>query len=290
MSFQFSNLTSNSSKTMQFKLCNACEKSYLRTSEYFNLCAKNKDGITSSCRECNRKIKAQSRAKLKDTKPPCKAPNCAKLSREAGYCTKHYQQMKAHGKVFERTAGDPNFIEFTEECLLLHIYNGHKGTEKDQILKAKIMIDHDCLDLVQGNYWMLQKQVDKLYEKVVMHNGRSLRKKGFRKAVLLEKLILGIENETHLHVIMKNGNPFDLRRENLTILNKSERGIRARKNENFDNKYKGVYFAKREQKWQAYIGFHNRRISGGYFDTEEEAFKKRQELELEYFGEVIQNA
>jgi hypothetical protein len=123
---------------MQLSSCKKCAKSYPKTSEYFNLCSKNKDGLTSSCRECNRKIKAQSRAKLKDTKPPCKAPNCSKLSREAGYCTKHYQQMKVHGKVFRKTAGDPNFIEHTEECLLVHIYNGHKGTEKETDYSAGI--------------------------------------------------------------------------------------------------------------------------------------------------------
>ncbi len=46
----------------------------------------------------------------------------------------------------------------------------------------------------------------------------------------------------------------------------------------------GVSWNKRKNKWEAAIGFQNRRIFLGYFDKWEDAVKSRQVAELEYYG------
>lgn len=46
----------------------------------------------------------------------------------------------------------------------------------------------------------------------------------------------------------------------------------------------GVSWNKRKNKWEAAIGFQNRRIFLGYFDKWEDAVKSRQAAELEYYG------
>lgn len=53
--------------------------------------------------------------------------------------------------------------------------------------------------------------------------------------------------------------------------------------------FKGVYFNKSRNKWEAYINIHNRKISLGRYFTIEEAIKVRKEAENKYFKPLLQD-
>lgn len=50
---------------------------------------------------------------------------------------------------------------------------------------------------------------------------------------------------------------------------------------------KGVSWSKEKQKWRAYISIDNKSKHIGYFDSIDDAFKKRQEISKQLFGEFI---
>lgn len=63
--------------------------------------------------------------------------------------------------------------------------------------------------------------------------------------------------------------------------------LTSKKPKNNTSGVKGVTWNIRKQKWQARIGFKNRRISLGYFDTLEAAAKARALAEEEYFQPIL---
>lgn len=63
--------------------------------------------------------------------------------------------------------------------------------------------------------------------------------------------------------------------------------LTAKKSKNNTSGVKGVWWHIKEQKWQAAIGFKNKRIYLGSFDTLEAAAKARALAEEEYFQPIL---
>jgi hypothetical protein len=80
-----------------------------------------------------------------------------------------------------------------------------------------------------------------------------------------------------------NHNGLDNRRANLRIVTQEQNMWNKRKN--YNTRYKGVSWLKRNSKWQVKIGYKNKRIFIGYFDDEESAAKAYDAKARELFGE-----
>lgn len=86
------------------------------------------------------------------------------------------------------------------------------------------------------------------------------------KKQYLHRLIM--KAPSHLQVDHINGDRLDNRKENLRLcMNKSN----ARNKRQFKGKFKGVYFAKQQNKWTAQITFNRKCTYLGQYETPEEA-------------------
>ncbi len=72
---------------------------------------------------------------------------------------------------------------------------------------------------------------------------------------------------------------------NLRWVNASQNNMNSRKNTKAFSSFKGVYFNKRANKWQAYIKFGEKLTHLGVFENEKEAAKKYNEAAILHFGE-----
>lgn len=173
-----------------------------------------------------------------------------------GYCSKHYQQMKLHGKILKRTRYDENKIidcgDYCEICL----YSG--CSEQKEIARTKI--DKNDLDKVKKYKWGLNKQgyVRNASNKKFLHQLILGKKKGF------------ITDH-------KNLDPLNNRKQNLRFATHQQNQM--------NRKCKGYYWDKIAKKWMAYIEKNKKRICLGLFTNKQDAIKARRKGELKYFGD-----
>ena len=80
-----------------------------------------------------------------------------------------------------------------------------------------------------------------------------------------------------------NGDKLDNRKSNLRIVTRSQNRMNQHKPRK--NKYKGVSFSEKENKWQASLGTRDNRIWAGYHDTQEEAARAYNAAAKQHFGE-----
>ena len=82
----------------------------------------------------------------------------------------------------------------------------------------------------------------------------------------------------------KNRNRLDNRRKNLRLITVSENNANQKTYKNNKSGHAGVYHHPSSNKWIAYIGYQNKNISLGSYETYEDAVAAREEAELKYFG------
>lgn len=96
-----------------------------------------------------------------------------------------------------------------------------------------------------------------------------------RQCILMHRLIM--DTPKGMHTDHANGNRLDNRRKNLRVCNVSE---------NFANRnVKGVYWAKRDKRWQAKIYFYGNHIHLGYFKNRKEAIEIYNNVKAQLHGE-----
>ena len=81
-----------------------------------------------------------------------------------------------------------------------------------------------------------------------------------------------------------NGNTYDNRKCNLRIVTPQQNTMNTKLRYN-NSGAKGIYYDEKYNNYKAKIGFDNKLIHLGTFDTLEEAIKVRKEAEAKYFGE-----
>lgn len=82
-----------------------------------------------------------------------------------------------------------------------------------------------------------------------------------------------------------NTNTLNDRIENLRLATKNQQNANKRKQSRNTSGYKGVYWFRRDSRWQAKIGVNGRGIHLGYFNTREEAYAAYCQAAIKYFGE-----
>lgn len=101
--------------------------------------------------------------------------------------------------------------------------------------------------------------------------------------LFMHRVILNAPSGTEVDHI--NGNRLDNRRSNLRLCTRRQNLQNSRKRDNSSSLYKGVYFDKSRNKWQAYIDGPHGRIHLGRFSQETDAARAYDEKAKEVFGE-----
>lgn len=133
--------------------------------------------------------------------------------------------------------------------------------------------------------WLVQWQWSARRHKRRWYATRRTSRAGGRKSftVQMHREIMRAPRGTDVH--HRNGNGLDNRKQNLRVCSRAEnmQGY-ARKRQNASSRYRGVHFFKRDQTWQAYIQVNGRFSHLGYFDSEEEAARARDEVAKALIG------
>jgi hypothetical protein len=130
------------------------------------------------------------------------------------------------------------------------------------------VVDDADFELVSKFKWCAHKEGHKFY--AVTNIGKI--------QIRMHQVVLG------RGVDHKNDDGLDNRRENLRICNQSQNNANRRKF-NGTSKFKGVYYHRARNKWQAGIKFEGRYFYLGIFEKEKDAANAYNEKARELFGE-----
>lgn len=186
-----------------------------------------------------------------------------------GYCSKHYNQMRNHGKIFRFSYKDKeNYIEIVDDHAEIFLI------DKNNEVCAKCLIDIEDIEKVKPFKWHKSDLQRSTY--YCISNNKKWRR--------IHRLILGIEDPNILidHI---NHNGLDNRKSNLRTCTNSQNLCNAKVPKNNKSGVKGVYWSEERQKWCTQITINRKTISLGRFVNYEDAVKTRLEAEKVYYGE-----
>ena len=191
----------------------------------------------------------------------CSVEGCNGKYYAKGYCSKHYQQIKRHSKILERTIFDLNEFIIHSDYAEIIIFD-KKGNEK-----IRALIDIEDIDRINKHKWCES-------------NGYIVCAK---LNVRLHRFILNCSSDMFIDHI--NGNRLDNRKQNLRICTQTENNRNTKTPLNNTSGIKGVYWDKKLNKWRVKICVNRKQIHLGLYDTLEKAKEVRQKAEKKYFGE-----
>lgn len=194
----------------------------------------------------------------------CSVEGCNGKHLAKGYCSKHYAQVKKHGRILDRTIYDPNEIIEYEDYAEIIIYN----KQCEEI--ARTLIDLDDVDKVREYKWSMN---DNGY----IWNGK----------IYLHRFIMNPPDGMVIDHI--NHDRLDNRKENIRICTIRQNNMNKSFMSNNTSGVIGVNWNKRAKKWKSRINVNGNEIHLGYFDTKEDAIQARINAEIEYFGEYRNN-
>jgi hypothetical protein len=169
-----------------------------------------------------------------------------------------------------------SYTEETEDYGIIHIDSPKYG-------EFKVLIDLEDIDRCKKYNWNIHKTTTGKYKSwsgyyVINH-----------EVGLLHRFIMQV-TDRKIEVDHKYGNGLDNRKCNLRKCNSSENSMNQKKRKS-DSGITGVlwYYYRNINKWWAYIGLNNKKISLGYYDKLEDAIEARRKGEIKYFGEYSRN-
>lgn len=172
------------------------------------------------------------------------------------FCSKHYVQMRRHGRILERTRFDNNEIIDCKEYFEMCLYNKY-GEERTRAKFSK-----NQLNKVNQYKWRNSNGY------IATHINR--------KTLFLHQLILTEKKGFEIDHI--NHDKLDNRNENLRFVTVSQNQMNRKG-------VLGISWYKNEKKWIASIMVNNKRIYLGMFIKKENAIKVRKKAEKNHFGE-----
>ncbi|KKM72341.1 hypothetical protein LCGC14_1421440, partial [marine sediment metagenome] len=148
------------------------------------------------------------------------------------------------------------------------------------------------IPLTQGMFAIVD---DKNYEwlmqwKWFLHKGRNTnyarrhsRIRGKRGKVYMHRQILNAS--PGVLIDHKNDNGLDNREKNLRSCTPSQNIANSIGHKNGSSQFKGVSWSKNKRKWEAFIGYKNKKINLGVYSKEEDAAKAYDKKAKEIYGE-----
>ena len=194
----------------------------------------------------------------------CKTDDCIKKVYGHGYCSRHYWQIRRHGKISgnaSRIHSDPNEFVFENDICKIKLYDVF-GNDK-----AETIIDSEDYEKVKSHKWCLDVYG---YPKTVYQNN----------TLYLHRLITGNSKYETDH---KDRNPLNNRNNNLRKCTPSQNGMNRKANTNSFSKHKGIDFTK--GKWRALIQKDGKRYFLGTFIDEWKAALAYNEAAKKLHGE-----
>lgn len=194
----------------------------------------------------------------------CSVEGCIGRYYAKGYCEKHYDQVRAHGKLLERTSYSPNEFRFEDDICYIQMYD-EKCSPSEVAL-----IDQEDYDKIKEYKWGLR-------------GGKSLiianRKVGFLSRFLLDV------TDSNLDVDHKNHDRLDNRKENLRVCTRLQNNYNRQIRSDNVSGYKGVSWNSQVQKWMVQIQYEGKKVHLGKFNNKEEAAQAWNEAAIKYHKE-----
>lgn len=199
----------------------------------------------------------------------CSVNGCDSVHYGKGYCNKHYQQIRKHGRIVDgekRHNGKRKYhsYEIIENGLTIKAY-----TTKDEPFYLDI---EDFPQLNKGMY--------------------SINKRGYLRAYVGP----GITKYLHRRILKApagmdvdhiDGDPLNNRKSNLRICTHQHNLWNSKIRNDNTSGVKGVYWDKKRKYWYARIEVNGKGINLGKHKNKEDAIKIRKEKEKEYFKEYV---
>lgn len=104
-----------------------------------------------------------------------------------------------------------------------------------------------------------------------------------RKTVQMHRFIMSAPRGMEVDHI--NGDTLDNRRENMRLCSRLQNGRNRKRPKNNTSGFKGVWWNKTCNKWEAEIRVNNKRIYLGHYSDPEEAARAYDEAAVEHFGD-----
>jgi len=202
----------------------------------------------------------------------CSVENCNSKHFANGYCQKHHDQIRHHGKIRKRSMQDPNEIIVEGQICRMKIYNMDCEEIAETIFDLKYKEDiekfkwHLCYDYVESVWY----------------------ENGVSRTMMLHQAIFHLSGqnlEIYEEIDHKDRNKLNNLETNLR---------RATRTQNCQNKqitntntsgYKGVHYDKQNKKWRAQIYHNGQYIYLGYFNIKEDAARAYNIAAAKYHGE-----
>lgn len=193
----------------------------------------------------------------------CTFTNCDRVAVAKHLCTKHYQQMYKLRPKLERNTHTPNDFIIEKDICKIGIYNN-----KSKLL-GYVTINVDDIERCKPHKWCYRGGY------IMSSTGLNL-----HHHILGTKPIRGVCYIDHI-----DNNTWNNQRDNLRLCNNSENLCNRGVNSNNKSGYKGVYWRKHRQKWEAEINKDGKRYCLGFFDDPIEAAKVYDAKARELHGE-----
>ena len=101
----------------------------------------------------------------------------------------------------------------------------------------------------------------------------------------MHRLVMDVLNNPNVYIDHIYHNKNDNRKSQLRLSTNQQNQFNTLISKNNTSGYKGVYWHKKHNQWEALISFNKKQIYLGLFDNIEDAIKARQQAEIKYFGE-----
>lgn len=198
----------------------------------------------------------------------CKVKNCSGNYYSKGYCEKHYQQVRKHSRILERTVYDPNEIVINDDAAEI-ILCDQTGKEA-----ARAIIDINDVEKVKNYKWHIVKREEQLVPAATIN----------KRSVYLSNFIMEFKPSGRVIIDHKDRKPLNCRKHNLRKCtmrqNTWNRGI----SKNNTSGHKGVSWDKNKKKWDARITVNEKQIFIGAFNDLTVAAEEYNEAARKHYG------
>lgn len=136
------------------------------------------------------------------------------------YCDRHIRQMQRNGYIVakDNRRNKSNFYTILDDRVEIEVYSQHK--------KFVVIIDLEDLERVSTRNWYIIKYGAPKYDYAYIIGAASMIYKPKKTAILLKKFVLDLDIPRTTHIICKNGNNLDYRKDNLMVIDRKDSYVR----------------------------------------------------------------